>query len=192
MAIQFGNGPRVARASSSTRKANPFPTPEADVPTERRNRLMQGLMALVPRPGNWRDWRQQLDMATNTLIPGDWYNSRERRWNNPLEAFGLNQLFNGGHQPTSPLPGWMDPNGPGAPVPPNPQWNGVPGQQPQGQGPLMAYQSPRPRNIRPGGGQVIAEGVAAQNMLADMRTNNLVDGSAARRAMDQMFRGSEK
>jgi hypothetical protein len=163
------------------------------VPTERRNRLMQGLMALVPRPGNWRDWRQGLDMATNFAIPGDWWNSQERRLNNPLEAFGLNQLFGNGHQPTSPLPTYLDPATAGAPAAPQP-WQAPqqPGQLPQGQGPLMSHTAQRPRNIRPGGGQVIAEGVAAQNMAEGMRDNNLGrdSGQAAREAMQRMFRGS--
>jgi hypothetical protein len=165
------------------------------MPEQRNNgRFRQFLMGLLPNPGNWTDWRQGLDMATNTIIPGDWYNSETRRFNNPLQAFGLDELFGGGRSPTSPLPTYLDPNTPGAPTQPgpNPQWNGTPGQQPQGQGPLMAYQAPRPRNIRPGGGQVIAEGRDAQNMVEGMRgTNASRDASQARRMIERMYAGEE-
>jgi hypothetical protein len=165
--------------------------------TERRNRLMQGLMAVVPKPGNFRDWRQMLDMGTNFLgIPGDWYNSQTQQWNNPLEAFGLNQLFGGGHQPTAPLPTGLNPNVPGAATQPGPNtWSQgqVPGQQPQGNGPLMSYQTPRPRNIRPGGGQVLAEGAAAQRMVEGMRGNSVRSiADQAAEAHDRMYAGKPK
>jgi hypothetical protein len=157
-------------------------------------RALNGLMGMLPRPGNVRDWRQIVDMATNTIIPGDWWNSQERRMNGPLEAFGLHELFRGGVQPTGTPPTYLDPNTPGAPTTPgpNPQWNGAPGQQPQGQGALMGYQAPRPRNIRPGGGQVIAEGQDAQNMVEGMRESST--GQLNRQAQEiyrRMYRGQE-
>lgn len=164
------------------------------MPTERRNRLMQGLMTLLPRPGNWRDWRQGLDMATNSVIPGDWYNSETRRWNNPLQAFGLDELFGGGRPPTSPLPTYLDPATAGPQPPPAP-WSAatVPGEMPQGQGPLMSHQRPRPRNIRPGGGQVIAEGQAAQDMVEGMRESTNEQLNRQARELDRrMWRGQEK
>jgi hypothetical protein len=156
-------------------------------------RALNGLMGLIPKPGNFRDWRQMVDMASNFVVPGDWWNSQQQRMNGPLEAFGLHELFGGGTQPTSPLPTGLNPNVPGAATRPGPNtWSQgmVPGQQPQGNGPLMAYQAPRPRNIRPGGGSVIAEGRDAQNMLEGMRSNDL--GAAARQAMRDMYRGAEK
>lgn len=154
-------------------------------------RTLNGLMGMLPRPGNFRDPMQMLDMASNFVVPGDWWNSQERRFNNPLEAFGLNELFRGGTQPTSPPPTYLDPATAGSPAPPNYQ-PAIPGEQPQGQGPLMAYQRPRPRNIRPGGGQVIAEGRDAQDMVESMTNPTTQLNQQARDIYRQMYRGQEK
>jgi 6-phosphogluconolactonase (cycloisomerase 2 family) len=56
----------------------------------------------------------------------------------------------------------------------------------------MGYQAPRPRNIRPGGGQVIAEGQDAQNMVEGMRESST--GQLNRQAQEiyrRMYRGQE-
>jgi hypothetical protein len=72
-----------------------------------------------------RDWRQTLDVATNSIIPGDWYDSQTRRWQNPLTGrdFGAPRTQPGqpvqpGQVPSNQMPGAPDPSG-GLPALPN-------------------------------------------------------------------------
>lgn len=156
-----------------------------------RNRLMQSEAA------QWRDPWQFLDMVSNPWIPGNWYNPATQSFNNPLQAFGLDGLgsrIRGIFQPGGqPLPGWMQPGAPQQPQTPqgvDVQVN-MPGVQPQGQGPLMRYQSPPQHRPGPGGGRTIAQGESARRMVEGMRDNTRNAQNQARNAMRNMFRDAE-
>jgi hypothetical protein len=153
---------------------------------------------------HWRDPLQFLDMVTTPWIPGNWYNPTTRTFNNPLQAFGLDRFFS---RPGQPLPPFMQPN---APMPGQQPYTGpgspgwrpdVPGQQPQGQGPLMSYQRPPQRRPGPGGGRTIASrgndttgrNPAAQ-MFEGMRdsANRNMTQQQARNAMQRSFGNAEE
>lgn len=140
----------------------------------------RGLMGMVPRPGNWRDWRQAFDVLSNPWLHGDWYNSNEGRWNNPAEAFGLDRalggimgLFNRAGQPANEfLRGTGQPDGSGEYTGPgSPGWVPTPfDAEATRPGPRLPMSS-RGGNGRGGsaGSRVVMTGDAARSAVEGMR-----------------------
>lgn len=110
-------------------------------------RQLTGLRNAIPGTQNW-DWRQTLDAATNTFIPGDWYNSATGRWQNPLTGNpwgqGNAQPLQPGQVPHANMPA-ADPTAGAGWAPAQ-----MPGQLPQGQGPLRSYALPPGQAVRGG------------------------------------------
>jgi hypothetical protein len=155
-----------------------------DVGSAARNyggRAVSGIRNAIPGTQN-HDWRQTVDAATQGVLPLDFFNSQERRWNTPLEWFGL-----GGNRAGAPLPDWLQP---GAASTQPEGWAAptLPGTLPQGQGPLMSHQN-QPSRFAPGraspssgagrmGGQTIAEGDAAVSMARGFAGTGLGGGAS--------------
>lgn len=145
-------------------------------------------MGLVPRPGNWRNWRQAFDVLSNPWLPGDWYNSQEGRWNNPAEAFGLGSaldgimgLFNRAGQPaneflrgTGQAPGSGEYTGPGSP-----------GWEPRPFDAEATRPGPRlPMNTRGGNGRGGSAG--SRTVLQDDAARNAFEGLREGQQQQQM------
>lgn len=159
------------------------------------NRSVSGIRNAIPGTSG-HSWQQTVDAATQGVLPLDFYNSQERRWNTPLEWFGL-----GGNRAGQPLPEWLQPGAASA----QPEgWAAptLPGTLPQGQGPLMSHQN-QPSRWAPGraspssgagrmGGQTIAEGQAAVDMARGFAGTGLGGGSggggASSYGRDQLMR----
>ena len=161
--------------------------------TERQRGLMGGRLDFrnsryrFLRPlGDMGNWRQAADVISERIVPIDFYNSPENRWSTLGEmarsAIPFAGLFSGlfGGNRGQPIPGWMQPgapmlgpepyNGPGAPG-----WQpSVPGVEESpfnGSGPQRAFQRQKPRGVGVRGGQVLAEGPAAQRMVEGMQAS---------------------
>jgi hypothetical protein len=143
----------------------------------------RGIYNTLPKPGDWRNWRQFLDIVSEPFVPGNLYDSDiggtvgqniGERANNAWDR--VTGLF-GRDDPGAPIPEWMQP---GAPMPapdPNGWLSGLPNynqdqtyagppspeMQPYGQGQGMFPMPSQPRGpVGPQrGNTTIAQGQGA-------------------------------
>lgn len=145
-------------------------------------RQVTGIRNAIPGTQNWQ-WQQTLDALTNTVLPGNWYNSETGQWQNPLTGrpFSWSQPNARPLQPgqvpglsagAMPGPAFGDQTGAGA-IPAVPNYT-----DPNAWGPpeYLAGAAPNVRRPPPtavrGGrlrGSTIAEGRGAQDFVEGLR-----------------------